>query len=423
MDAKYKIKTTRLTTGERLPLLLNREGQPLFEPTVYTLTELRARNQATNTISNNLRAIQAFYLFLEVRSIDLHKRLCTGQLLSLGEVEDLTRLCRLPAVQLTAMQPNPTINNGRHMLADLETARLRMRNTIQQEVNPAFAATRLRYIRDYIDWLVLERLSRHGLNVAIADNLKTSLQRVLPAITARLPKGGNGKTIGQREGLAPEIVSELLRVTSPQSPDNPWRGDYARHRNALIIQWLYYLGLRRGELLGIKVHDIDFQKGTVTIHRRADDEQDPRTNQPQTKTKAREIPLSEGLKSQSYAYVMNHRSALKGSKKHNFLFCADGTGQPMALPTLNKVFRVLREKCPSLPESLCPHVLRHTWNDRFSEEMDDRQISEESEKKLRSYLMGWSETSGTAATYTRRHTRIKAEEVSLSMQKNIKGED
>ena len=58
----------------------------------------------------------------------------------------------------------------------------------------------------------------------------------------------------------------------------------------------------------------------------------------------------------------------------------------MSLPALNKIFKVLRVKCPNLPDSLCPHVMRHTWNDRFSEEMDKRQIPEETEKKWRSYL-------------------------------------
>ena len=64
-------------------------------------------------------------------------------------------------------------------------------------------------------------------------------------------------------------------------------------------------------------------------------------------------------------------------------------------------------------------VLRHTWNDFYSEEMDKNRVGEEQEKKTRSYLMGWSETSGTAATYTRRHIRKKAQAASLQLQKNL----
>jgi integrase len=92
------------------------------------------------------------------------------------------------------------------------------------------------------------------------------------------------------------------------------------------------------------------------------------------------------------------------------------------LSALNKVFVVLRRKCPDLPDDLSPHVIRHTWNDHFSEIMDRRRVSEETEKKMRSRLMGWSETSGTAAAYTRRHVQRKAREASLALQKKLKGE-
>lgn len=423
MSIRFKVRLLKLISGERFPILLDGEGMPLFEPTVYALTELRARNQAANTISSNLRSIQVFYLFLNLRGIDLSTRLSSGQLISLCEVEDLARLCRLPVERLDAMLNDPAETREQSKPLSLEKARMRSHADAHEEVDPAFAGTRMHYIRGYIEWLVSDRLARHGLDKQVSNNLISSLSRVLPAITARIPRGKQHGPLNQREGLAPEMVTELLRVVSPQSSDNPWRGEYARYRNALIVHWLYYLGLRRGELLGVKISDIDFRKGTVTIHRRADDSNDPRTNQPQSKTKAREMPLDDGLKSLTYAYVLNQRASLAGARKHEFLFCADLTGQPMSLPALNKVFNVLREKCPGLPASLSPHVLRHTWNDRFSEEMDKRQTSEESEKKIRSYLMGWSETSGTAATYTRRHTRKKAQEVSLKMQGQMKGDD
>lgn len=92
MGAEYRVKLLKLMSGERFPLLLGGDGQPLFEATAYALTELRARNQAINTNSSNLRAIQVFYLFLDARGIDLSTRLSSGQLFSLGEVEDYTVL-------------------------------------------------------------------------------------------------------------------------------------------------------------------------------------------------------------------------------------------------------------------------------------------------------------------------------------------
>ena len=54
--------------------------------------------------------------------------------------------------------------------------------------------------------------------------------------------------------------------------------------------------------------------------------------------------------------------------------------------------------------------------------MDKEGATEALETKARSYLMGWSETSNTAAIYTRRHVRLRAEEASLKLQKELMGE-
>ena len=87
----------------------------------------------------------------------------------------------------------------------------------------------------------------------------------------------------------------------------------------------------------------------------------------------------------------------------------------MSLAAMGKVFEKLRTQCSDL-SGISAHILRHTWNDRFSEQMDESNISVDREHKIRSYLMGWAETSGTAAEYTRRHTRKAAMAASLALQ-------
>jgi integrase len=83
---------------------------------------------------------------------------------------------------------------------------------------------------------------------------------------------------------------------------------------------------------------------------------------------------------------------------------------------LAKILTKIQRAEPSLLASLTAHVLRHTNNDNFSELMDNSKASEAAEEKQRSYVMGWKEGSGTAATYTRRHTEKKAREASLKLQ-------
>ena len=91
----------------------------------------------------------------------------------------------------------------------------------------------------------------------------------------------------------------------------------------------------------------------------------------------------------------------------------------MTLAAVGKLFKELRERCPSLPAGLSGHALRHTWNDAFSKKMDEAGVTPENERQARSYLMGWSPTSDTAAVYTRRYVRNKAKEVSLGLQEQL----
>ena len=79
-----------------MPVLVDtRVGMPLFNPTVYALTQLRGRNLAANTIVQALRHIMVFILFLEQRGIDLDARLQKGHIVDLAEIESLVRTCYL----------------------------------------------------------------------------------------------------------------------------------------------------------------------------------------------------------------------------------------------------------------------------------------------------------------------------------------
>ena len=98
----YLVRLVVLTSGERLPLLCRRlTGLPLFEATVYAITELRAQNRASSTIQQALRAVMVLCLVLDRLEIDLNHRLSEGRLLELGDIEELVRWCRLPLEAFT----------------------------------------------------------------------------------------------------------------------------------------------------------------------------------------------------------------------------------------------------------------------------------------------------------------------------------
>ena len=60
----------------------------------------------------------------------------------------------------------------------------------------------------------------------------------------------------------------LLGMIEPSSASNPWGKVSCRVRNYLILRLLYDLGIRRGELLALRLEDIDVRQCRVSIRRR-----------------------------------------------------------------------------------------------------------------------------------------------------------
>ncbi len=424
MTNPYVVRTLRLSSGERLPVLIDtRVGVPLFMPTVYSLTQVRGRNLAANTIEQTLRHIVVLLLFLEQRSIDIEARFQEGCILELAEIESLARVCSLPLPDVVALGTQG-VSAKPARVTSLERVRHHQPDVAPKAVHSDWAASRVRVIADYLSWLTKAQLLALPNSSAAFQVLEPTRQIVVSTLLARAPADRSRSVVGLREGLSDEISARVLRVTAKDSPENPWTSEFTKCRNELVFRWLHSFGLRRGELLNVKVSDIDFRKETVTVVRRADAPEDPRNEQPTVKTRDRVLPVPPDLCRMTHDYVVHARRHLVGARRHEFLVVADKTGAPLSLSALNKCFAFLRTHIPDLPDDLSPHVLRHTWNDAFSETMDRMKTPEPDEQKMRSFLMGWSETSGTAANYTRRHVRQKAVEVSLKLQAGmVKRED
>ncbi len=112
---------------------------------------------------------------------------------------------------------------------------------------------------------------------------------------------------------------------------------------------------------------------------------------------------------------------------HPFLFVESRKGRPLSIAGLNDIFTALRDAIPELPVKFSPHYCRYTWNDRFSEDCDEKirkgTMTSEEEHKQRCYWMGWTEKSLMATLYSARHIKNKADEYSLERQEKILRED
>ena len=253
--------------------------------------------------------------------------------------------------------------------------------------------------------------------------LERALQETVDGVLERRPRGNRGEYC-VREGLDHKTEAHIMTITKPDHPDNPFTQSFSKVRNSLMFSWFDELGIRRGELAGVRVRHLRERMTKVEIVRRSDDPTDPRADQPNAKTLERILHLSAPTAGATREYILNHRRHIPGATKHDFLFVATGTGKPLSCSAINKVFQRFRERIP-IPHltAVTPHVFRHTWNDRFSEAVDSQEtgMSETAEQEARSYWMGWSPTSQTAATYTKRHVREKTAKIMKDMQK--KAED
>lgn len=416
-QSPFCVRTILTSSGERLPVLLFRQsGIPLFDPIVWSVTELRSRHVASNTILQALRSLIFLYIALDQKKIDLGQRLSEGRFLGPDEIEDIVRICKSTLTASIAPPPSQIESCPRKVLS-LEKARMAMtRRKLGTDVEPGTTAIRLNYIREFLMWHMNQAILRAPASarpnlMVLRDITENTFKNKTPQPTGR-------NHMSQRLGLDAEAQTFLLRVSEPSSPDNPWGSIHTKVRNALIIQSLLELGIRRSELLGVRIKDISTQGHEIKILRRPDDKDDPRRYEPNAKTRDRLLSLSPNLFQQIRDYLSLRRT-IPGARRHDFLVVANGTGAPLSVSEVNRLFHPLQAMSPML-RYLIPHLLRHTFFENLCEDLDKNGVPVEEWEPILRRLGGWSDTSSTPRLYTKRYTQRKANEAMLSMQRSLK---
>lgn len=418
-----RVHIVKFDDGERYPILLRTDtGMPLFMPTIYITSMRRSANCAAKTLEADLRSIMQLYIWASIEDVDIEKRFDQGQFLGTSEIDAIVRAARMKCRELLKLN----VFNGAVRQTTNTYSYEKVRKVTPQRSCPVKGATgaaRIRRIRDYIDWLAGMSVNQISTKSSEFNILEQSRELMKKGFTARIPKNKRRNIEDAREGIDGATVNYILSVLNPESEDNPFADHGVRLRNQLIFLLLFTTGIRRGECLGIKIDDINFQDATLFVRRRADDPDDPRNDQPNAKTKDRKLPLESTLLDLIQAYVIDVRRVVPGANKHKFLFVTHRVGKTCGLPLsksgYSKIFTTMSERVPDLPNGITGHALRHTWNNEFSKLMDERGTSEEREMQLRSYLMGWSYNSSMAVHYSRRHIKKKANEVSLDLQRKV----
>ena len=329
----YRIVKCMWESGERYRMLVDAAtGTPTWWPTLWITTQFRNPGKSVATMDAALGAVQVLLSFVEERGIDLEQRFLTRRFLEPGEVQGLCDFTQLKA--------------GR-----------------KGHVSPGQHSNRLGYIAAYLHWLATEVLGNQASTEAYR-----AIERMKTMVLARRPPWRQGYSHTNR-GISEGVLERLMEVVEPAHPDNPFADARALARNTLIIRVLEETGMRRGELLGIQVGDLDWSAGTVAIRRRHDDPHDPRRNQPRAKTLERDLGLTRGLTEALGEYIRNERRRTRRANTHRYLFVVHRTGRyegtPLGATGLERIFEALRAADPVFHE-LHPHAFRHWWNWKFS---------------------------------------------------------
>ncbi|WP_338920895.1 site-specific integrase [Pseudomonas silesiensis] len=383
--------------GERFSILVDDFGMPLYYPALYVTAELRGASLSINTINSALSAIKAMYAWQEYYGFDLESRFKRSELLEPHEIHSLRDFMQKP---MGSMLPD-----GMKVVSI---------NSRKKRVSKDAQYNRLTTIAGYVGFLA-------GRLHPVTPESVEAINAMVARIKANRPKiGGEIENDRSESYLDDAVLDSLEEILRPGNETNPVADIGLQYRNALMFTILRVTGMRRGELLNLKVDDFDFAKYTVKIVRRPDSEGDPRAYQPLAKTKERTIPLIPELMDQIYSYITKYRSRVPGARKHGYLFVVHRPGKTLGWPISNSGFGKFIETLSSVADGfndLHAHALRHQWNYIFSKRCEENGWTPEREQKMRSYLMGWSETSGTAQTYNKRHIRESAGKAGMELQR------
>jgi integrase len=329
-------------------------GLPLQQPTYWIVSKRRPSGSQPNTLNNDLRSLMYLYLWADARGVNLQDHFESGALLSLSEVADLDTFSgKYLDEALAELSVSAT---------DVICLDVRDSKAYRRTINLIEKRNRLTAIHSFIEYTSADCLSKLHLWPDKWSHYNSIRENCLRWIKSRYEtiKKPRRNDLGSREGLEKAEVDRLRAVIEPDHPENPFQSK-VRFRNYLIIRLLLDLGIRRGELLGIRIEDVRAgSDGTVAIHRRPDDPDDPRKMQPSSKTEARTLPMSGRLTDLLYEWIVHHRSKIALARKHPFLIVDCYTGRPLSLSSVNKLMAALRRRVPELPKTLSAHVLRHS---------------------------------------------------------------
>lgn len=396
---KLQIKSFIASNGERFCQIYDTDepGFPLFYPTAYISRSIRL-DATHGTQLVYLEAIKRVIEWEARQSCDLAVRFLQRDFLKPHEIDNLAQYLR-------------------------QRRRGKSGNTVSTEKGNTY----INYACAYLTWLANELITDAD-NVEVAHMIDTQKRRL---------DDKSNKKSGSKTAAMQKTVEKHLSTKARDQLVSLWQDPFAklvrdtdkgsRLRNVVMLRILYETGMRRGELLSLKLKHLKESTGgaiaCLTIERNHNDIYDNRVNQPVAKTVGRIVPISPELERQLFDYITEYRATLPrvGFDDEDFIFVNDrqgrGQAKPLSISTFDQSVRSFKSLFPALG-LLHPHLLRHDWNFRFSSQADKAKMDKLDQRQVREELMGWRPESDMGAIYNKRYIQNMALEFGLQVAKD-----
>jgi integrase/recombinase XerC len=168
--------------------------------------------------------------------------------------------------------------------------------------------------------------------------LKRGVVKSNPATRLILPKTARRLPVMTEESALHHLFQSVV-----------WSEGFQGMRDRMVMELLYQTGLRRSELIGLKMADIDLVRRSLKVKGKGD--------------KSRVIPFGEGLERQLSKYVQMRSDAFSGVLTEALLLGDRGKAL-----TEKQVYLIVRRYLSVVTnqEKRSPHVMRHAFATHLS---------------------------------------------------------
>lgn len=405
------------SNGARRKVLVQ-ERIPVYYPNLYVTLEQSAR--ALNTQQKYLEHIGLFEKFLEYEGIDLVSRL-----------EERPQSHYLTDSEISRFVADAALYKS---TLDKKYTGVRLLPAAYTTVGKIHAQQRIEAVRDYLKFLY-DKLGDEGTRDAAVDDVERRFSRKIKSAKPAWRKRRND----EMRGLTHQERDRLLQVMDPKSLENPFVNEALKLRNYIILLLGLELGLRRSEMLLVKLSDIRWHRRELSVVNLENEKVDRRTVAPQFKTHERMLQMSDELIWALQAYVDTYRDAKKGgskAKKHPFLLVSHrrNEGGPLSIKALDGVLPRVGKMVPEL-EHVHLHLLRHdavyTLLESMREELETLTPEDRTTQvhKILTYAFGWSPESNMPGLYGAKFWKEEADkamkkrsEIFTAIRQNVEAE-